>query len=70
MIKFLSDLADRVKHPIRVTFIVAFLIAVVVLNLAINSGNNIPMPSIYAVIGVIIYKYSLLILGIAPTKKV
>jgi hypothetical protein len=59
--------------PLNISYNRAFvmiLAATTVLNLIINSGNNIPMPSIYAVIGVIIYKYTLLISGIGHLKKV
>ncbi len=59
--------------PLNISYnriFVALLIATITLNLIIHSGNNIPMPSIYTVIGVIIYKYSLLIFGIAQTKKI
>lgn len=63
----------RYIKPLNISYnkiFVVLLITTITLNLVINSGNNIPMPSIYTVIGVIIYKYSLLILGVAPTKKV
>jgi hypothetical protein len=66
-------LFSKYIKPLNISYnkvVVAFLIATVILNLAINSGNNIPMPSIYAVIGVIIYKYSLWALGVAQAKKV
>ncbi len=66
-------LFSRYIKPLNISYnkiFVVLLIATITLNLVINSGNNIPMPSIYAVIGVIIYKYSLLILGVAPAKKV
>jgi hypothetical protein len=66
-------LFSKYIKPLNISYnkiFVVLLIATIILNLIINSGNNIPMPSIYAVTGVIIYKYLLLILGIAPTKKV
>ncbi len=59
--------------PLNISYnrvFVMILAATTVLNLIINSGNNIPMPSIYAVTGVIIYKYTLLISGIGQPKKV